>query len=52
MLLKGGETVKSLSIAFLADLEEDWRYFQYCARNTRRHISRASRAWRASSGGM
>ena len=26
MLLKGGETVKSLSIAFLADLEEDWRH--------------------------
>ena len=25
VLLKGGETVKSLSIAFLADLEEDWR---------------------------
>jgi hypothetical protein len=24
-LLKGGETVKSLSAAFLADLEEDWR---------------------------
>jgi hypothetical protein len=23
--IKGGETVKSLSIAFLADLEEDWR---------------------------
>jgi hypothetical protein len=22
----GGETVKSLSTAFLADLEEDWRY--------------------------
>jgi hypothetical protein len=26
VLLKGGETVKSLSIAFLADLEEDWRH--------------------------
>ena len=26
MLLKGGETVKSLSTAFLADLEEDWRH--------------------------
>ncbi len=25
VLLKGGETVKSLSTAFLADLEEDWR---------------------------
>jgi hypothetical protein len=25
VLLKGGETVKSLSAAFLADLEEDWR---------------------------
>ena len=25
MLLKGGVTVKSLSTAFLADLEEDWR---------------------------
>ena len=25
LLLKGGETVKSLSTAFLADLEEDWR---------------------------
>jgi hypothetical protein len=25
VLLKGGVTVKSLSIAFLADLEEDWR---------------------------
>ena len=24
-MLKGGETVKSLSTAFLADLEEDWR---------------------------
>ena len=24
-LLKGGETVMSLSTAFLADLEEDWR---------------------------
>jgi hypothetical protein len=24
MLLKGGETMKSLSISFLADLEEDW----------------------------
>jgi hypothetical protein len=26
VLLKGGETVKSLSTAFLADLEEDWRH--------------------------
>jgi hypothetical protein len=26
VLLKGPETVKSLSIAFLADLEEDWRH--------------------------
>jgi hypothetical protein len=26
VLLKGGETVKSLSIAFLADLEEQWRH--------------------------
>jgi 2-polyprenyl-3-methyl-5-hydroxy-6-metoxy-1,4-benzoquinol methylase len=26
VLLKGGETVKSLSSAFLADLEEDWRH--------------------------
>jgi hypothetical protein len=26
VLLKGGETVKSLSTAFLADLEEDWWY--------------------------
>jgi hypothetical protein len=25
VVLKGGETVKSLSAAFLADLEEDWR---------------------------
>jgi 2-polyprenyl-3-methyl-5-hydroxy-6-metoxy-1,4-benzoquinol methylase len=25
VLLQGGETVKSLSTAFLADLEEDWR---------------------------
>jgi hypothetical protein len=25
VLLNGGETVKSLSAAFLADLEEDWR---------------------------
>jgi hypothetical protein len=26
VLLQGGETVKSLSTAFLADLEEDWRH--------------------------
>jgi hypothetical protein len=26
VLLEGGETVKSLSTAFLADLEEDWRH--------------------------
>ena len=50
-LIEGGQLVKTLSIGFLADLEEDWRahgkkVFPCCGRNTHRPTSAVSWPYR------